>query len=489
LADWLYPDLCIIGAGAGGIAAAERAVRLGARVVLIERHRFGGDTLTLGAVPALGLIEAANRAESVREAGSFGIETESPRPVWRKVHGRVDALIAATAPQLAEPRLNALGVTTLKGEARFIDKRTLLVGETHIRPAATLIATGTESVVPPLEGLNDVPYFTLDTILDNTRKLTHLLIAGATPRSLELAQAYRRLGAEVTLVDPAPRLLPQADADLMAPILARLEREGVRLRPATALVELKARSMGIGARVRHAEGDDLLDISHLLLVTERRPRLDGLGLELAGVQRLKADPSRLRLTAAGRTTNGRIYAVAATDQVGTVAAAVTEAAFLADRILFGVAARPDLAAVPRLMRTDPALAEVGLSETDLRRMKGRRGYEVIRIGYGENDRARAGLRADGQLRVLITPDEHILGAAVVGPEAGELIALFALAISKSMRLADLGHLALPYGTHAALVQGLVHRRLDARVRPILERWVALRRQIRRVMDKSGQRNA
>lgn len=452
MADTLTPDLCVIGAGPAGLAVAEAARSLGVSVLVVDKGRLGGKALHSAAIPARALAAAASHAQAMRNGASFGITAEPIKVNFRRVHDHVDAVIAALSPARSAPHLEALGVQILTGEAAFADKRTLKVGDTLVKARRFVIATGSRPVVPAIPGLDAVPYFTTDTILDNTRKLTHLVIIGGGALGLELAQSYARLGTETTVVE-AGALLPEIDPELSAVALQRLAEEGVRFRPNTVVTAIHARSMGIGVGIRGAEGEAMLDVSHILVAAERVPDLDPLGLDLAGVQRRKDDVTRLALTPALRTTNPRIYA--AGDAAGghaSVASAVEQARTVVEAALLSLPAR-SRATVPRIVGTAPEIAEVGLSERTARTKYGTR-FHVHRVGFADNDAARARRDTYGVAKLIVGPGGRLLGAGVVGSGAAELVALFSLALSARLTVAQLGRFAAPYPSLAAIARRL-----------------------------------
>jgi pyruvate/2-oxoglutarate dehydrogenase complex dihydrolipoamide dehydrogenase (E3) component len=452
LADTLTPDLCVIGAGPAGLAVAEAARSLGVSVLVVDKGRLGGRALHSGAIPARALGTAAAHAHAMRNGASFGITAEAIKVNFRRVHDHVDAVIAALSPARSTPHFEALGAQVLTGDAAFADGRTLKVADTLVKARRFVVATGSRPVVPAIPGLDAVPYFTTDTIVDNTRKLTHLVVIGGDALGLELAQSYARLGTEVTVLETGA-LLPGIDPELVAVALQRLEEEGVRLRPHTEVTAIHARSMGIGVGIRGAEGEAMLDASHILVAVERVPDLDTLGLEQAGVRRQKDDVTRLQLSAAGRTTNPRIYA--AGDAAGghaSVTSALEKARAVVDNALLGLPAR-DQAQVPRVVGTAPEIAEVGLTERSARTKYGTR-FHVYRAPFADNDAARARRDTYGLAKLIVGPSGRLLGAGVVGSGAAELCALFALALSANLTVAQLGRFAAPYPSLAGVASRL-----------------------------------
>jgi len=452
LADTLTPDLCVIGAGPAGLSVAEAGRSLGLSVVIVDKGRLGGKALHTGAVPARALAAAADHAHAMRNAANFGITADAIKVNFRRVHDHVDAVIGALSPSRAAPHFEALGAQVVAGDATFTDKRNLKVGETLIKAHRFVLATGSRPVVPAIPGLDAVPYFTTDTILDNTRKLTHLVIIGGGPLGLELAQAYARLGTEVTVLEPG-LFLADLDPELAGVVLKRLEEEGVHLRPNTAVTAIHARSMGIGVGIRGADGEATLDVSHILVAVERVPDLDTLGLDKAGIRRRKDDVTRLELTPGLRTTNARIYA--AGDVAGgpaSVGAAYEQARLVLDNAFLAFVPKRD-SHVPRVVSTDPEIAEVGFTERTARTKFGT-SFRVLRVAYGENDRARARRETYGVAKLIVGPGGKLLGAGIAGAGAAELCALFSLALSANLNISQLGNFAAPYPSLAEIASRL-----------------------------------
>ena len=472
MAERLTPDLCVIGAGAGGLAAVEAARALGASVVLVERGELGGNALHTGAVPARAFAIAAERAHQVRTAARFGISADNPKVSFRRVHDHVEQVIAGLSPHNGLPRYEALGAEIVRGEARFADKSTLVVNDLEIRARRFILATGGRPVVPQIPGLDAVPYFTSDTILDNTRKLTHLVIIGGTPRAIELAQAYCRLGTEVTVVAAAD-MLPGFDRELAEVTLRRLGEEGVKLHAHTEVVAIQARSMGIGVVIRSGEAERPLDVSHILVATERVPELAALDLGKAGVKMDKAHPAHLQLKGL-MTSNRRILAIGDAGASGaSVHAALRDAQIAVRHALLGFSAQRAARLVPRLVETDPAIAEIGLNEAEARRRHGI-GFRVSRWSFAENDKARIAADTSGFAKLITDRFGRILGAAVVGPGAGETIALFALAIANGLTMRHLLRFVAPYPSHAEIVSRLATEYLrHEKDNPLLRHWMAL----------------
>lgn len=428
---------------------AEAARRIGASVVVIDEPAAAGrraGTLALGALAA-----SARTASRAARAGQFGITVDAAAVSLRRVHDHVSAIAADAVSEDAGPRLTALGIEMVRGTARFSDPRMLKVGESAIRARRFVIATGAAPGVPDVPGLHAVPYFTTETIFDNTRKLAHLVVIGAGPMGLELALAYARFGSAVTFIEPG-RVLPQADPELVEIVLRRLRDEGVVLVENAALARVEVREGGVAIVVDTPAGRHEIAASHLLVATGRVPRLGALNLEAARIRRAKADPAALALSTALRTTNPRVFAVgAAAGHPGQHY--FLEANLVVRAALLGESVRFDSAALPRLTLTDPELAEVGLTE-QMAHQRFKSGYAVLRAGYAGNDKARADRDGMGVAKLVVAPSGRILGAGIAGPGAAELAALFALAIEQKIEASRLAELASPAHSYADLARTL-----------------------------------
>jgi pyruvate/2-oxoglutarate dehydrogenase complex dihydrolipoamide dehydrogenase (E3) component len=471
MADIIKPDLCILGAGAAGVALAMDARSHGASVVLIDPGG-PGDSLRSGPVPAAALAAAAARAHGVRTAGAFGMGNADPKPNFRNLHDHIQGVIADIAPLQSPERLTALGIELIAAPAAFIDRRTLKAGETVIRARRFVIASGSRPLVPALKNLDAVPFFTTDTIFGNNYKLSHLVILGGGATGMAFAQAYRRLGCAVTVVE-AGKALANADPELAEIVLRRLREEGVSIHEQTQALELVPRSQGIGVPIRYADGSETaLDASHILLALGRTPDFDGLALDKAGIKVDPQRPGQLLLRAGLRTANRRVHAIGeAAGSAPSLQAAQHDARVVLEAALFGRAARGG--AVPQVVQTDPALAQIGLTEPEARQ-RFNTGYCVVRASFAENDRAIATRRGFGTAKVILDRHGLILGAAIAGPEAGELIALFALAMARGIKLPELADMTAAAPSFAGIAAALVAAwRLQAGPEPRRQRRLAL----------------
>lgn len=434
-------DICVIGAGPGGLSVASAAAAFGRSVVLIEKHKMGGDCLNYGCVPSKALIAAANRAHAVCTSAAFGI---APAPLvvdWKGVHDHVKGTIAAIAPNDSIERFTGLGVRVIRAPARFLDTRTLAAGEHRIRARRFVIATGSSPVLPPVPGLESVPCFTNETIFDNASPIAHLIVIGAGPIGLELAQAHLRLGAKVTVLEAA-RALSRDDPELSAVVLRRLREEGVDIREGVTLERVDGQAGEIRVTFKSAGAGHTIAGSHLLAATGRRPNLEGLDLEAARVEH----SARGVIVSAGLvTSNRRIFAIgdcAGGPQFTHVAAQHAE--IVIRRALFRLPAKFNEAVVPRVTFTDPELAHVGLSEEAARLRAGQ--VRVLRWPYHENDRAHVERTTHGFVKVVADQRGRILGASMAGAHAGELIQMWSLAVSRRMKIRSMAGWVSPYPT-------------------------------------------
>ena len=454
MADILKPDLCIIGAGAPGIALAIAARGHGASVVLVDIG-VEGDSLRSGAVPAAALAAAAAHAHAVRNAAPFGLANGDPKPNFRALREHIQGVIAALAPRDAPERIKGLGIELIAAPAAFTDRRTLAAGDTIIRARRFVIATGSRPRLPEIKNLAEVPYFTTDTIFANTTKLSHLVVLGGGAVALEFAQSYRRLGCEVSVVSSG-MALPEIDPELAELALRRLREEGVTIHENCAVTEIVPRSQGIGVPIRQADGSEAtLDASHILVAHGRTPNFGGLALDKAGIRFDRVATDRLLLRPRLLTSNSRIHVMGeAAGSVPSQAGAQHDARVVLESALFNRAVRPGSADAPLVVFTDPQLAQIGLGESEAK-LRLKTGYRVIRASFAETERAVATRRSYGAAKVIADRNGVIRGATLAGPEAGELIAFFALAVSKEIRFPDLADLILAYPSFSGVVTQLV----------------------------------
>lgn len=435
----LTPDVCIVGGGSAGLVVAAGAAQLGLDVVLIERALMGGDCLNYGCVPSKALIAAAKAAQAQRNGAIFGIAPVEPAVDFGKVMDHVAGVIAAIAPNDSVERFEKLGVRVLQEEARFTGRTELQAGSHRIRSKRIVLATGSRPSLPPLPGLADAPHFTNETLFANRVLPSHLVVLGGGPIGLEMAQAFRRLGARVTVLE-ASTCLAKDDPELAAIVVARLRREGVQLHEKTKVARIERTAGGIAAVL---EDGRRIEGSHLLIATGRVPTVDGLDLDKAGVAH---DRRGITVGDSLRTSNRNVWAIG--DCNGRYAfthMAGHEASLFIRGALFRAPARLDPSIVPWTTYTDPELAQVGLNERDARARHGD-GIRVLRWTFAENDRAQAERETEGLVKVVTDRRGRVLGAGIAGPQAGELIQSWCLALSGRLKISTLASLVPPYPT-------------------------------------------
>jgi pyruvate/2-oxoglutarate dehydrogenase complex dihydrolipoamide dehydrogenase (E3) component len=440
----LTPDICVIGAGAGGLVVAGGGALMGASVVLVERGAMGGDCLNYGCVPSKALLAAGEAATFGERAKPFGIGYDTPNVDFAKAMERVRAVIDGIAPTDSEERFRGMGIEVIKAAGKFTGPNTLAAGDHVIRARRFVIATGSSPMVPPISGLDSVPYFTNETIFDNRSCPDHLLVVGGGPIGLELAQAHRRLGARVSVLEMM-RFMPRDDQELVQIVTDRLRAEGIELLSGAQVqaVDKAGDAVQVAAEidgeVRRITG------SHLLIAAGRVPNLD-LDLDAAGVAHTRRGvtvDSRLR------TTNKKVFAVG--DVAGGLQfthVASYHAGIALRNILFRIPARTTKQVVPWVTYTDPELAHVGMLEDEAREKFGK--ISVVRWPLAENDRAEAQNELEGVIKIVSTIKGRILGVQIVARNAGDLILPWVMAVGRREKLGTMAGLIAPYPTYSEI---------------------------------------
>ena len=441
----LKADICVIGAGAAGLSIASVAAQLGAKTVLIERGRMGGECLNSGCVPSKALLAAAKIAHTVRTAHLFGIDA-APAVDFKRVHAHVRSVIDAIAPHDSVERFENLGVTVIRGEAKFNSPREIVVGDQLIRAHRTVVATGSAPVVPPIPGLDQVRYFTNETIFDNDVLPEHLIILGGGPIGVEIGQAYRRLGAKVTIVE-REKAMPKDDQELARPLLQHLVDEGVVIRERASVMAVLPDGNGISLTIKDAGQTTQLRGSHLLVAAGRSARTAGIGLDAAGI---KFDENGIIVDKHLKTSTHGIYAAGdVVDGPRFTHVCSYHAGIVIRNALFRMPAKIDYRSLPWVTYTDPELAQIGMTEEIARKVHGEN-VRTIRVPYSANDRAQTERGADGMVKLIAHRRGHVLGASILGAHAGELAHLWVVAIEQKLKLRDLAQMIAPYPTWGEL---------------------------------------
>ena len=442
MTETLKPDLCIIGAGSGGLSVAAAAAAFGVPVVLIERDKMGGDCLNTGCVPSKALLAAAKRAAAMTGGAAFGVTAQAVKIDFAKVHDHVRRTIAAIAPTDSAERFAALGVRVIKGHARFKDRKTVVVGDTEIRARRFVIATGSTPALPPIPGLDKGRYLTNETIFSLDYRPESLIVIGAGPIGLELAQAFRRLGSVVTVLEAATPLAKD-DPECAAVVLDALDRDGVVIHDGVTVTRVDHGIDSVAVTFSTARGEQTVEGQYLLVAAGRKATVDDLGLEAA---RIKYDRGGIRVNRKLKTSNGRVYAIGdcAAGQLQFTHAANYHAGLVIRNALFRLPVKVNNDRIPWVTYTEPELAQTGVGEAQARARKLK--FRILRWPYHDNDRALAERKTHGHIKVIVSAKGKILGATIVGAQAGELIALWTLAITRGLNVRDLTGIVLPYPT-------------------------------------------
>ncbi len=442
MGETIEADLCVIGGGSGGLALAAGAAQMGAETVLIEAGKMGGDCLNYGCVPSKSMIAAGHAADVVRHAGRFGVNGHAPEVDFKGVHDHVHGVIAAIAPHDSVERFEGLGVTVLKARGKFLSGGELEAGSKRVKARRFAVATGSSPVVPPIPGLTDLPFDTNETIFDSQIAPSHLIVIGGGPIGAELAQAHRRLGADVTIVDMGP-VLPKDDPEMTALVREQLLADGIALKERVSVRKVEPAGNGVAVVIETENGESArVEGSNILVATGRSANVEGLNLEAAGVD---YDKRGIKVDARLRTSNKKIYALGdVTGGYQFTHVAGYHAGIVIQNALFRLPAKVDYKALPWVTYTDPELAHVGLSEAGANEAGHK--VDVLRWSFEENDRAQTERRTEGRIKVVVGKRGKVLGATVVGQHAGELILPWVLAIRQGIKIKAMASVIAPYPT-------------------------------------------
>jgi pyruvate/2-oxoglutarate dehydrogenase complex dihydrolipoamide dehydrogenase (E3) component len=442
MADDLTPDICVIGAGPGGLAAAIGAAQEGARVVLVEKNRLGGAYYRDGAVALKALAAAAESREWLRRGSVMGVTGSQLQVNLARVRDHIGAAVDSVAAQMSVERLTALGVNVVTGEARFTDPRTIEVAEIKIRPRRFILATGSTPVPPAIPGIDDIDYLTPEAAYDIGRKPSHLLVLGGGGHGFEIAQAYQRLGVDTCILDTADPLSGH-DSEHVEIITGRLRAEGVRIRCGLDIMSVRAHKSGVRFVIREGgeEGEDTqttIDGSHVIAMGSRVPQTSGLDLAAAGIEH---GAQGVSVNARLRTTNKRVFAIG--DVVGTpysAARAHLHAKRVIQSIIFRRTIGNDDRLAVRTVFTDPGIAAVGWSEAEAQ--AGGKPVRILRYPFSQVDQAQIERQPDGVVKVIADRRGRILGATIVGRGAADLITPWALALAQRLPVSAMAGLAV-----------------------------------------------
>ena len=444
MAEQLTPDLCVIGGGAAGLSVAAAAAALGVPVVLIEKGLMGGECLNTGCVPSKAMIAAGRRAEAFRTSGPFGIKPAKPVVEYADVNDHIHSVIKAIAPNDSKERFAGLGVRVIEGEARFRDPKTIVVGPYEIAARRFVIATGSRPIVPVVPGIEQVPFLTNENAFELRERPKHLIVLGGGPIGMELAQAFRRLGSEVTVLDMA-QPLGKEDPECSAIVLDAFAREGITIRSGVKVERVRRLRQRIEVLLA-GDTEESIQGTDLLVAIGRRPNVDALDLAAA---RIKHEPHGIVVNKRFGTSNRRVYAIG--DVTGLPAfthSASHQAALLIRHLLFRLPIKMNVDEIPRVTFTDPELAHVGLTDVQARERHG--SIRVLRWPYHDNERAQTERETRGHIKVVTSTKGMILGATIVGAVASEQITAWTLAINHGLNIRAFAEIVMPYPTYTEI---------------------------------------
>ncbi|MEL6573620.1 MAG: FAD-dependent oxidoreductase [Pseudomonadota bacterium] len=431
-------DVCVIGGGSGGLSVAAGAVQMGAKVVLLEGHKMGGDCLNYGCVPSKALIASAKQAHAMSHGAALGVADAKAVVNYAAAKDHVADVIETIAPVDSVERFEGLGVHVIQEFGSFISPTEVQAGDTIIEARRFVVATGSGPFVPPIPGLDTVTHYTNEDIFDLREQPEHLIVIGGGPIGMEMAQAHRRLGSKVTVIEGA-KAFGKDDPEMAEVVLNKLRAEGIEI-VEEAQAE-KVSGEGDTVTVHTPKGD--YTGSHLLMAVGRKVNIDKLDLDKGNVAH---DRRGLKVGADLRSvTNKKVYA--AGDVAGGLQfthVAGYHAGVLIRSLLFGLPSKAKTSHIPWATYTDPELAQVGLTEAEAQK-KHRTGLEVVRFEYHHNDRAIAERKTTGLIKVMVVKGKPV-GASIAGHLAGELIGIWAMAIANGLKMSAIANTVLPYPT-------------------------------------------
>ena len=391
------------------------------------------------------MLAAGHAAVAGKSGSRFGVNGSPPKVDFAKVHDHVHGVIAAIAPMDSVERFEGLGVTVIRAAARFTGPREVVADGRTVRAKWFVVATGSRAGVPPIPGLDKVTYLTNETVFERTESPDHLVIIGGGPIGAEMAQAHRDLGARVTLLEMFT-ILGKDDPELVDPLRLRLRADGIDVREGIKIEKVaKRKGGGITVTIEEDGKKKTVSGSTLLVAAGRLPNVEDLGLEAAGVAYTKTG-----ITVDGRlrSSNKRIFAVG--DVAGSYQfthIAGYHAGIVIRNILFRMFwSKVDYSAVPWVTFTDPEVAHVGMNEVEAKARHGQ--ISVLRWPYAENDRAQAERDVDGFIKVVTSRRGRVLGASIVGSQAGELILPWVIAVQTKMKIGTMAGIIAPYPTRS-----------------------------------------
>jgi len=421
MAKKIKADICVIGAGSGGLSVAAGAAQMGAKVVLVEHHKIGGECLNTGCVPSKALIHIAQQTNN-----------------YQQVYEYVHKVMANIAPHDSQERFEKLGIEVLRNTAKFINTKEIVVDDTTVTAKYFVIATGSSPALPPVEGLQNTPFLTNETIFEIKTQPEHLIVIGGGPIGCELAQAYRTLGSKVTLIQHSI-IMKKDDPELVDVVRQQLIADGIELYEQCELNKITHTDNQFQINITQENQTHEITGSHLLIAAGRKPNIGALNLDNAGVAYTKQG---ITVDNKMRTNKKHIFAIG--DVIGQYQfthIASYQAGIVIKNALFRLPAKVNYSAVPWVTFTNPELAHVGLHE-----QIAPKNIRILKADFADNDRAQTENQTSGFIKVITTKKGLILGASIVGHNAGELIYPWILAINQKLSIKSLATIIAPYPT-------------------------------------------
>ena len=472
-------DLIVIGGGSAGLVAAGGSAIVGARVALIEKNLLGGDCLYTGCVPSKALIKSARVAHQMKHASKFGFESVGPtflKNSFASITGRVQDTIKIIEHHDSPKVFEEMGVEVIFGTPRFVNPNEIEVvlkesGTTRLmRTKRFCISTGSRPSMPPIEGLNETGFITNEEVFQLTELPKRLAVLGGGPIGIELGQSFARFGSKVTVLELSDRILIKEDEEVSLLMEKLLREEGVELLTGHKVVKAHKNENGVKTLTVEADGKAFeIEVDEILAAAGRRPNLDGLGLENAGVE---FDSKRIKTNSYLQTSAKHIFA--AGDVTGNYqfthmadyeAQVVIQNAF----VPFPFRKKTDFRVVPWATFTEPEVARVGMIEADARKEFGH-GVKIYNVPFSDNDRAQTESAVDGFAKI-VTHKKLIIGATLVGEHAGELIHEFVWAVKQRMKITGLNKIIRVYPTLAKITQAVgTEATLEGLRSPFVKKW-------------------
>ena len=444
-------DICIIGAGSAGLSVASGAAQLGRSVVLFEANEMGGDCLNYGCIPSKALISAAKKAHIFKKTKAFGVDLKKPNIKFQDVQQHVYNTINTIAPADSQERFEGLGCTVIREYAAFKDQTTVTSPSAIVTAKRFVIASGSKASIPPIPGINDIPFLTNETIFSVDKLPENLIIIGAGPIGLELGQAFNRLGSNVDVIDAHPPLanLDQDHSDIL---IDELKKEGINFHYPIKIKALKRNKPGLSVEF---EDGKTIQGSHLLLAAGRSPNIKNLGLEKANVV---YDRTGIKVSNSLRTSNKRIYAAGdvtkgmggLTHAAGYHAGKLIQNFYFSPPFMGDFLAKANIPSMPSVIYSEPEFASIGLTEDKAKKLSLK--VKCLTWSFKENDRSISELSTLGGVKVVTNSKGKILGGSIIGEQAGEMIHLISMAMVNNIKISGLAKIISPYPTRSEAIK-------------------------------------